>query len=398
MKLTLYLNLVIILSVLGCSTDAQKAPIEIESAAAENSSFPRLFTDNTGTIFMSWLEESGNIAKLKYSAFDGESWSAPDVIASDSSWFINWADYPSVIAQNGKPMAAHWLNKVEGGSYAYHINMASYDGEWGAAFTPHKDDTPTEHGFVSMTPASDSTYLAVWLDGRNTAHRENDEYSDLNKAMTLRAAFINQQSDIIDGFMLDDSACDCCNTAITKTDKGFVAAYRNRTDEEIRDIYITSYIDGSWSEPKPVYSDNWNIAACPVNGPAVDAFGNTVAVAWFTGAEGIPHVQMALSSDHGQTFESPISLDKNAPLGRVDLNMTEEKIWVSWLSPNETDAKLNISSYSHGGTELESYSIPNLSKSRSSGFPHISVLDEGLMIAYTDVGGNQPAVKTIILK
>lgn len=398
MKSTLLLSLAIIFGITACNPDRENSVTEIQPPVSDNSSLPNLYTDNTGTVFMSWVEEIDNMAYLKFTSFSGDSWSEPKTIVSDSTWFVNWADYPSVVAQNGEPMAAHWLNKVEGGTYAYHINMSAYDEDWSPAFTPHDDDTPTEHGFVSMTPASDSSYAAIWLDGRHTHDRADDEYSDLDKAMTLRGAIINEKAEILDEFLLDDSVCDCCNTAITKTEKGFLAAYRDRTEEEIRDIYVTSYIDGVWSEPKPVYADNWAIGACPVNGPAVDAYRNTAAVAWFTGAEGTPHVQFAISQDHGETFQSPISLDKESPLGRVDLNLTESKIWVSWLSPADDGAELKIKSFTHEGEEISSTSVAGLSRSRSSGFPQITEYENGLMIAYTDVSGTDPVLKAYLLE
>lgn len=398
MKSTLFLSFSIFLLIIGCDTDQRVIVNQVSSPASQNSSLPRLFTDNTGTVYMSWVEEADNMSYLKFSSFSRNTWSEPETINSDSTWFVNWADYPSIIAQNGTPLAAHWLNKVEGGPYAYHINMSAYDEEWSPAFTPHMDGTPTEHGFVSMTPASDSTYAAIWLDGRQTFDREDHQYSDLDKAMTLRGAVIKKGGELLDRFLIDDSVCDCCNTAITKTEKGFLAAYRNRTDQEIRDIYVTSYLDGSWTEPKPVHADNWSIGACPVNGPAVGAYGNTAAVAWFTGANGTPHVQFAISKDHGETFQDPISLDKNDPLGRVDLIMNDNRIWVSWLASGDDGAQLKINSYTLAGEEISSTTIDGLSRSRSSGFPHISEYGSGLMVAYTDVSEENPRIRTLILE
>ncbi|MEX2477507.1 MAG: hypothetical protein WD357_03655 [Gracilimonas sp.] len=397
MRSTLLISISIILSFSGCSSE-QTAIQEIESPASDNSKTPRLFTDNTGAVFMSWVEETSDIAELKFASFEGESWSSPQTISSDSTWFVNWADYPSVIAHDKAPMAAHWLNKVEGGTYAYHVNMATFDDQWSPSFTPHMDESPTEHGFVSMTPATDSSFIALWLDGRHTHDRDDDQYSDLSKAMTLRSAIINTKGEVLERHLLDDAVCDCCNTAITKTENGFLAAYRDRTNEEIRDIYVTSFTDGSWSEPKPVHADNWSIGACPVNGPAIDAYNNTAAVAWFTGAEGVPHVQLAISKDHGETFDTPISLDRENPLGRVDLNMTKDKVWVSWLADSENGAQIKIQSYTHDGDPLSSNSIDGLSKNRNGGFPHISLLDDRLLIAYTDVSANQPKVRTMILE
>ena len=389
--------LTITLFLATCTSTPESRIQEIPSPASDNSFYPRLFTDNTGTVFMSWMEQDENsITKLKYSTYTDETWSEPVEIASDSTWFVNWADYPAIIARNGKPMAAHWLDKVDGGTYAYHIKMKAYNEVWTNTFTPHTDNTPTEHGFVSMTPATDSSYIALWLDGRNTLDREVDDYANMDKAMTLRAAQISNTGDILEDYRVDETVCDCCQTAIVKTETGYVAAYRNRTPDEIRDIYTTTLINEEWSEPTTINNDNWQIAACPVNGPAIDAHGITVAFAWFTGANDKALVKMAISQDHGQTYGEPILLDDQAPLGRVDLNMSDESLWVSWLRPNEEDAELVIRKYELNGEMMEEYSVPGLSKDRNSGFPQISEFGDGLVISYTDLNDKNPTVKTLI--
>ena len=391
--------LTITLFFVACTSNPKSQIKEIPSPAADNSFYPRLFTDNTGTVFMSWMEQdSGSLTKLKYAAFKGDTWSEPIEIAADSTWFVNWADYPSIIAHNGKPMAAHWLDKVNGGTYAYHIKMKAYSEGWSESFTPHTDNTPTEHGFVSMTPATDSSYMALWLDGRQTLDREVDDYANMDKAMTLRAAHISTTGDILEDYLIDEMVCDCCQTAIVKTQIGYAVAYRNRSPDEIRDINTTTLINDVLSEPTAINSDNWQIAACPVNGPAIDAHGNTVAVAWFTGANDEALVKMAISQDHGQTYGEPVILDAQAPLGRVDLNMTDQSLWVSWLRPNKEDAELVIRNYDLKGELMEEYSLPGLSKDRNSGFPQITLNKDGMMLSYTDVSTSEPELKTFLLE
>lgn len=348
---------------------------------------------------MSWLEEENSLHHLKYSMFEEGAWTEPQNIASDSTWFVNWADYPSIIAQNGELVAAHWLNKVQGGTYAYHINMALYnENEWGTPFTPHQDSTATEHGFVSMQPASDSTYMAVWLDGRQTEGRSDHEYMDIDKAMTLHAGLISSNTGVVEEFLVDDAICDCCNTAITKTDRGFIAAYRDRTENEIRDIYTSSFIDGEWKEPKAVHNDGWEIAACPVNGPSIDAENETVAVAWFTGADGTPSVKLALSDNYGDSYREPIILDDRSPSGRVDVAISDQKIWVSWLTSHENNNSLEVRSFNFDGAQIDSLAIPGLSNGRSIGFPQISEYNEGLIVAYTDVSAEEPLVRAYLVK
>ena len=76
-------------------------------------------------------------------------------IAEGDSFFANWADFPSVLALDDRRLVAHWLWKVSGDTYGYHVRTArSVDGgrTWSAQATLHTDTSATEHGFVSWVP------------------------------------------------------------------------------------------------------------------------------------------------------------------------------------------------------------------------------------------------------
>ncbi|MAL16483.1 MAG: hypothetical protein CL670_10100 [Balneola sp.] len=391
---------VALLFIIGCSEKEVATFTQIESPAGENSSLPRLFIDESGTVFMSWVEEKGNLAELKYSTFEDSFWSDPKVIAKDSTWFLNWADYPSIIARDGAPFAAHWLNKKTGGTYSYDVNISTYqNGDWASPIKPHEDETPTEHGFASMIPMSDSTFLAVWLDGRETENRDHNEYSNIEKAMTLRGAVIHKNGSILHKYLIDDSVCDCCSTSLTKTNDGYMLVYRDRTNEEIRDINYTKFKDGVWSEPKPIHSDNWKIAACPVNGPSVDSEDGTVAIAWFTGANEEPAVKLSVSNDDGKTFSEAILLDTKGPIGRVDVEVSDDKIWASWLSAEKPNGHLKIASFTKSGKLLETHIVEEgISSERQAGFPELEIVDRKLLVAYTEVIEKEKRVKNLIYK
>ena len=103
------------------------------------------------------------------------------------------------------------------------------------------------------------------------------------------------------------------------TADGPIVVYRDRSDDEIRDISVSRLIDGKWSDPVPVHRDNWKIQACPVNGPAIDARGRDVVVAWFSAVGNQPKAFAAFSKDAGRSFGPPIRLDGGVTLGRVDV-------------------------------------------------------------------------------
>ena len=53
----------------------------------------------------------------------------------------------------------------------------------------------------------------------------------------------------------------------TELDEAYAAAYyRDRSPDEIRDIYVTRRVGGKWTTGVPVHADGWKIGACPAEG------------------------------------------------------------------------------------------------------------------------------------
>jgi hypothetical protein len=165
--------------------------------------------------------------------------------------------------------------------------------------------------------------------------------------------------------------------------------YRDRSPEEIRDIAIRRLTSQGWSAPALVHADGWHIEGCPVNGPAVAASGRKVAVAWFTGAPS-PRVLLAFSEDSGATFSSPIPLDTDAPLGRVDLVLDRGGAIVSWLGREpgaNARARLRLQRVPFSGNPAPAITLAATSGDRASGFPRLLLDDaEHLMVVWTEPG------------
>jgi len=87
-----------------------------------------------------------------------------------------------------------------------------------------------------------------------------------------------------------------------------------------------------------VHSDKWVINACPDNGPAVEAAGNNVAVAWWTRANDAPQVLISFSGDAGDTFGPAIRVDAGKGEGQVTLALLRDgrTAVVGWLEEGQT--------------------------------------------------------------
>ena len=297
---------------------------------------PRLSGGGEQPVVLSWMEPDDNGTTLWYSVLEHAGWGRPQAVVTGKDMFVNWADLPSVTALEGDHWIAHWLEMAGDLTYAYHVVMAqSFDGgrSWSEAFKPHTDGTPTEHGFVSVYPFEGKA-AAIWLDGRKTGGgHAGDHGSDPGESgMTLRGAVIDAGKALHEEQEIDGLICDCCQTDVAITAAGPVAVYRDRTAGEIRDIYVARQIDGRWQPGVPLHEDNWQIAGCPVNGPAIAARGPQVAAAWFSVAEEAPVVQVRFSADSGAHFGPALRLAEDGTLGHVDAVLLEDgSAVVSWL-------------------------------------------------------------------
>ena len=80
---------------------AMSTPIsfqDIASPAGPGSSTPTVHTTKEGAVLLSWVEphaEGGYV--LRFSQLEHDAWSAPKTIAQGEDWFVNWADFPSLI-------------------------------------------------------------------------------------------------------------------------------------------------------------------------------------------------------------------------------------------------------------------------------------------------------------
>jgi hypothetical protein len=325
---------------------------------------------------------------LQFATLEKDGWSTPRVIAEGSNWFVNWADFPSMVALPDGSLAAHWLVKSAQGTYEYDVTISrSFDGgkTWDKPFVPHRDGAKAEHGFVSLFAANDGSLAAVWLDGREMKPTEGGHDHGRGN-MTLRYVKIKRDGALVDDAALDTRVCECCQTSAAMTADGPVVVYRDRSEaeKEIRDISIVRLKDGKWSAPRPVFQDGWQLNGCPVNGPAVAAAGRRVAVAWFTGADQTSRVKLAFSGDAGETFGLPVAVDDGNPAGRVDVLLLDDgSALVCWLEKLPEGGAVRMRRVRPDGKLNEAITVAPSGTARSNGFPQMARVGDTLVFAWT---------------
>jgi hypothetical protein len=395
--------------VAGCGDREPAAPqlptvttAALVSPAAAGSAEPHLAPADDGSAVLSWLEPDGDGVALRFAVLRDDRWQEARTVARGRDWFVNWADFPSVVPIRNDFWAAHWLVKRPGGTYAYDVAVAlSSDAgaSWRDPIVPHADGTPTEHGFVSLFPAPGGVG-AVWLDGRNMADAtEAAAHHDAHGTgggMTLRAVELSADGEILDNALLDELVCDCCQTDAVIVGRDPLVVYRDRSPGEVRDIHLVRSVEGTWQTAAPVHEDGWEIAGCPVNGPAVAAAGKNVAVAWFTAADDKPRVRAAYSPDGGINFGPAIDVDAALPIGRVDIEMLGGATFVvSWLARDDQSAGWLVArAVGFDGMLHPPYVVAATATGRSAGVPQMVRRGEHLVFAWTAGTGPDGGVAT----
>jgi len=380
-RFLLFFHLVVIGIVCFYSCEKQSFPLPPISI---NSKYPNLTETDRGLAIV-WYEPIVEGHALKWSEFNGRSWSKPVIVTTGEEYFINWADFPSIFYNGKNHLVVHWLEKNGDGTYDYVVKVSqSFDRgrSWSRPIIPHKDNKLGEHGFVSFFNASNNKVGLVWLDGRNMMGEEHGHgYGQMN----LYSTTIDKNGILGEEILLDDRVCECCPTSAVNIENDILVAYRDRSLSEIRNINLVRWNNSSWQKPHSLHNDNWKIAGCPVNGPKLAVTGNNVAAVWYTSPNENPIIYISFSKDGGKKFNSPIRVDNGNPIGRVDcIWLDSDRVLVSWMEMGEKSTNVIFSTVYIENHKGSSKIVTQILPGRSSGHPVISRYRQNIFLAWTE--------------
>ena len=358
---------------------------EVPVPAAPGASAPRLALDADGVPTLSWTQPEGDDHVLRYAAWTGAGWSAAQTADAGADRFANGADTPGVTPlSSGRHLAHVPTRGASSHATDVQVRFAGADG-WSEPALLNTDGVAAEHGFVSAVARAGGGAGVVWLDGRDQGHGHH------GGPMTLRYAEFSADGARQSEARLDSRVCDCCPTAAVATPDGLVVAYRDRSPDEVRDIAVVRQVDGAWTDPVVPHPDGWRIDGCPVNGPALAARGDRVALAWFSDADS-SIVRLSVSDDGGASWGAPVRIDDGAPMGQVGVAvLADGRVAVSWLEHAGDRAGVRVRALPLGAPAASaSRAVATVPAGRASGIPRLVALGDRALVAWTD-----PAAGTV---
>jgi hypothetical protein len=375
---------------------------------------PDLALTPDGRVLLSWISSlPGRRNALQFVAMadDGHWQSAPRTIAVGNTLMANWANVPHIAQTADGALWVQFMQK-HGEGHAGDVALSrSTDGgfNWSAPIAVNDDGVEAEHGFAALWPATRDSIGVAWLNGGEAgdegmhhgdagmAHGEDDMH---HGRTGLRAAVFDMNLQRSGESVLDPKTCDCCQSEIVATSRGPLLAYRDRSDAEVRDIVVVRNHGQAWGKPVPVHADGWVMPGCPVNGPSIAADGDNVVVAWYTAANDKPLVQVARSTDAGDSFAAPVVLDQGeAVQGRAAVALDARQAFALWIREDAGGQSLWLSRRTPDlARELQRIEVAKLQgRGRATGYPQIALRNGDAYIAWTDIVDGSPRLRGAVL-
>ena len=354
---------------------------------------PRLALEGD-RLLLSWVHKTNGGARVSFARLEQGAWQGPFVVHEGQDVIANWADFPALHgSRNSSVLLAAWPSHISD-EEGYGVRLSrSYDrgATWNEPAWLHDDLGSQEHGFATFT----SNQRAVWLDGRTIGDGGAMQLLTRRPLGSLDPTSSDRPSP---ERTLDVQVCECCSIDTAYPHRGPVIVYRDRSDDEVRDIAIVRETGQGFTAPTIVAEEGWKLNGCPVQGPAISALGDrhpetsqsdVLLAAWYTAADDEPRIQVALSLDAGASFTRPMTADRHKPVGRVDAVLLDEFLgFVSWIDRDDNDqGVIKVMTIGVAGSMSPPHIVGETTAGRTSGFPKMEIFGDRLFIAWTEADG-----------
>ena len=266
-----------------------------------NAMFPRLLTDHQGKPVVTWVERTTTELTLVYrvSSDGGRTFGSSGRIALPPTTSAHGEDVPKLVFKgDGTRMVVYSLPKptpdaLRAGDLLY-ITSSDRAKSWTTAKPVHRDTTPGKsHSYADLTRLPNGEIGLVWLDEK----LPGNEGRSVRFTQTLPGGGFGPE------VIVDSNACQCCRTGILVdaggriylTYRDWLSGSKGETTSAIRDISYVVSTDGgrSFSQPKTLGNDRWQIDGCPHSGPQLYNQGGIVYATWYSGAAGQEGIRLA---------------------------------------------------------------------------------------------------------
>ncbi|WP_435355859.1 sialidase family protein [Emticicia sp. SJ17W-69] len=358
------------------------------SNVVNSAAVPSFTNSPDGKIILSWVETEKISKKVSffYSIYDGYLFGEKIKVPIVDSASTHAEGMPRLAIKKDGSMIVTFELKKDNPTSRFGSDLLyvySKDGKnWSAPDYVQSDRNPNKsHSFSRTVRLADGEIGVVWLDEKLTS-----------KGRSVKFAKTSVGKGFGEPKVIDNQACECCRIEAIIDPKGVLHIfYRDVYEDESRDMsYIFSKDDGeSFSEPRNVYPDKWQVNACPHAGPSATVNTKGIWMTWFTGKENAAGIKVC-DVETGKIINTALSTKVRSP------QITSTKSGNSYLTYSEIKNQgeeyfKSIALRKLSGNAQTIY----LSKSlEDCSYPSIISFENDLILAYERKIGEQNTVIT----
>jgi hypothetical protein len=328
-----------------------------------------------GRLWLAWM--AGGHVLVASSGDAGQSFSSPVQVTKDKL-NLDWgpdARPKIVLNREGRMTLAFSIfkDKVFNGQV---LVSRSNDGSSFAEPVPITPNTESQR-FEALALDADGTVFAAWLDKRNRTQVQQSDQKYVGAALFF-AVSKDGGATYGDARMVKDNTCECCRIGLAFDGPGRpVVVFRDIFEGSMRDHAIVAFSDlESPGEVHRVSRDEWQIAACPHQGPSLSVTADgTYHVVWFTNGRARKGLFYASSRDGGKTFSDPLAIGQadRAP-SRPFVLAREQGVVMVWKEFDGDKTVVNLMASRDDG---RSWSRPRTIASTTDASDHPLLISDG---------------------
>jgi hypothetical protein len=329
-----------------------------------------------GTLWLAWT--AGGQVSVASSKDGGRTLSSPAQVTQGKHNLDGGPDARPKIALDRKGGIAvafsTFRDKAFNGEVFY-----SQSSDGGKTFAPPKpitDNTESQR-FEALGFDPEGTLFAAWLDKRNRVPLQQ-----AGKKYDGAALFFASSKDggasYSQAEMVVDNTCECCRLGLGFDPSGHpVVVFRNIFEGSVRDHAIVTFTDqGTPGEVHRVSVDDWQVAACPHQGPSLSiAPDGTYHVVWYTNGKARKGLFYAQSRDSGKTFSEPMPIgDPGKGPSRPFVMAGDRATTIVWKQFDGEKTSVNLITSAGAG---KTWSSPRVIASTSDASDHPLLVSDG---------------------
>ncbi|MEO7067889.1 MAG: sialidase family protein [Rhodanobacter sp.] len=310
--------------------------------------------DSHGELWV--VDAADGHVQLRHSTDDGHTLSAPiQVNAKAERIYAEGENRPKVAFGPHDEIYVSW-SQPRAKPYTGFVRFSrslDHGAHFSTPITVHHDRAEITHRFDALAVDGKGRVVLAWIDKRGLVAAEAAGKPYLGAAVYYSwsddrgATFVPERK-------LIDQSCECCRIALARTSDGDIATFfRSIFGDNIRDhAYAVLRTDGQLSTVERATFNQWQIAACPHQGPglAIGSDGVRHAV-WYEAKEQPTIWYGQLNPGHPPAHAMVVA---TTGASHADVAVHDQTVWVVWNQVNAAGYALMLRQSTDNGVHFDS--------------------------------------------